>query len=170
MARRSGRVGKIARSDGATSAREPRNFTQQVKGDRQSRNSLSARNAFQPNSSLLKMDVQGLFASVVERWSLLTEEQKSKLINAFPPSYRVHSLNDNGALQCPISVEFARDDAIVRRDVARFKRDIESGCYMKKWQKDSKKAMIDRAQGQFDEYTAQCTEDCFGPFMEPQEA
>jgi len=139
------------------------------KGKRPKRNLLTLANAFQPKSPILKEDIQLLFATTVSNWSAMTEEKKQSLINVFPPTYRVYNTDEAGKLTCPITEDFAASDRIIKRDVARFKGDIEAGFYVKKWQEEGKRAMKERAEGQFNDYIRQHAEDSFGVVQEDQE-
>lgn len=53
--------------------------------------------------------------------------------------------------------------------MARFKRDVEAGFYVKKWQEEGKRAMIERVTGQFDDYLKQHAEENFGEMQTIQE-
>ncbi len=92
----------------------------------------------------------------------MSEDKKRGLIDAFPPTYRFHNMDETGKLKCPISEEFVENDKIIKRDVARFKRDVEAGFYVKKWQEQGNRAMKERAEGQFDDYIKQHADDNFG--------
>lgn len=133
------------------------------------RNLLTVSNAIQTNSPILKEDIQSLLAATVRTWSSLTEDKKRSLIDNFPPAYRIYHTAESDKLQCPITEDFAANDSIIKRDVARFKRDVEAGFYAKKWQDDGRKAMRERAEGQFDEYIKQHAEDSFGKKQHVQE-
>jgi hypothetical protein len=139
------------------------------KDKRPKRSLLTLANAFQPKSPILKEDIQLLFATTISNWSSMDEENKQSLINAFPPTYRIYNKDEAGKLKCPISEDFAASDRIIKRDVARFKGDIEAGFYVKRWQEEGKRAMKERAEGQFDDYIKQHAEDGFGAIQEDQE-
>lgn len=132
------------------------------KNKRANRNVLTIPNALQRTSPILKQDIQSLFASTILDWLSMTEDRKRNLINTFPPAYRNYDTDEAGKLKCPISAEFVANDSIIKRDVARFKRDVEAGFYVKKWQEEGKLAMKERVKGEFDEYLKQHAEDNFG--------
>jgi Asx homology domain len=140
------------------------------KNKRPRRNLLNSSNALQTNSPILKEDVQALFASTILNWSSMAEDKKRHFIDTFPPAYRIYTMDENGNLECPISEEFARNDNIIKRDVARFKRDIEAGFYLKKWQQEGRKAMTERAEGSFDVYIKQHADDNFGQHQQASQA
>ena len=68
----------------------------------------------------------------------------------------------DGGLECPVSPAFLQSDAYVRAGVARFKRDVEAGCWEAKWQEQARKARAERQEGQFDEYLKDHAEELFG--------
>lgn len=169
MARRSGRkTNPVEHYDPVLPIRD--NSTQiPKKNKRAERNLLTPSNALQTTSPILNEDVQSLFASTVHNWSSLTEDKQRRLIDTFPLAYRVHNEDEGGKLKCPITEEFVANDNIIKRDVARFKRDVEAGFYVKKWQDEGKKAMKERAEGQFDDYIKQHAESNFGQMKENRE-
>lgn len=168
MTRRSGRKTKAPEHfDPTLPIRD--SSTQTVKKNKQGkRYLLNPSNALQTNSPVLKEDLQSLLASTILAWSSLAETKKRDLIDVFPPAYRLYDTDENGKLKCPISEEFAANDSTIKRDVARFKRDVEAGFYLKKWQDGGKRAMSERAEGQFDEYIKQHAEDNFGRNQDQQ--
>ena len=162
MPRRSGRKTKVPEHFDPVLPIRDNSAQTSKKNKGQKRNLLKPSNALQTNSPILKEDIQSLFASTILNWSSMSEDKKRNLINVFPPAYRVHDTDHTGKLKCPISGEFAANDSIIRRDVARFKRDVEAGFYVKKWQDEGKRAIKERAEGQFDDYIKRHAEDNFG--------
>lgn len=162
MARRSGRTTKAAELFDPVVSIPERVANPSKKNKRSKRSNLTPSNVLQTNSPILQEDIQSLLASTILDWSSLTEDKKRSLIDVFPPAYRIYDTDETGKLKCPISGEFAANDSIIKRDVARFKRDIEAGFYLKKWQDEGRRAMKERAEGQFDEYIKQHAEDNFG--------
>lgn len=128
------------------------------------RGRLTPANALQTTSPILQQDLQSLFASTVSTWSTLPEAKKRILIDAFPPAYRIYESDDtaDAGLKCPISEHFVTNDHIIKRDVARFKRNVEEGLYLKKWQEEGKRAMKARVEGEFEEYLQWLAEEDFG--------
>ena len=169
MARRSGRTTKAPEHFDPGTLLPERAVEASKKNKRPKRNSLTPSNALQRNSPILQEDIQSLLASAILEWSSLTESKKRSLIDVFPIAYRIYDTDEAGKLKCPISGEFAANDSIIKRDVARFKRDIEAGFYLKKWQDEGRRAMIERAEGQFDDYIKQHAEDNFGTSPDVQE-
>jgi Asx homology domain len=168
MARRSGRQTKApGHFDPVLPIRDSSAQTSK-KNKRPKRNLLTPANALQPNSPILKEDIQSLFASTILTWSSMAEKKKRNLIDNFPPAYRLYKTDAAGNLTCPISEQFAASDSIIKRDVARFKRDVEAGFYVKKWHEEGKRAMKERMEGQFDNYIKQHAEDNFGTSQEEQ--
>jgi hypothetical protein len=166
MARRSGRQTKAPdQFDPVLPIRDSSAQTSKT-NKRPKRNLLTPANALQPNSPILKEDIQSLFASTILTWSSMTEKKKRNLIDNFPRAYRLYDTDAAGKLTCPISEQFAASDSIIKRDVARFKRDVEAGFYVKKWQEEGKRAMKERVGGQFDNYIKQHAEDNFGTIQE----
>lgn len=162
MARRSGRKTKAPEHFDPVVRIRDNSTKMSKKNKRQKRNLLTSANALQTNSPILKEDIQSLFASTILRWSSMTEEKKRNLIDAFPPAYRIHNTDETGKLRCPLSEKFVANDSIIKRDVARFKRDVEAGYYLKKWQDEGERAMKERAEGLFNDYIKQHAEDSFG--------
>lgn len=136
---------------------------------RRKRHPPTPANAFQKKSSILKDGIQSLFATAISNWSSMAEDKKRNLINVFPPAYRIYNTDEAGKLKCPISEDFAANDSVIKRDVARFKRDFQAGFYITKWQEEGKRAMKERAEGQFDDYIKQHAEDNFGAIQEGRE-
>jgi Asx homology domain len=170
MARRSGRKTKAPELfDPVVPIRDSSAQQATARNKRAKRNLLNPSNALQTNSPILKQDIQAFFASTVRNWSLLPEDKKRTLIDAFPTAYRTYDMDEMGRLNCPISEDFAANDNIVKRDVARFKRDVEAGFYLKKWQDEGKRAMQARADGQFDGYLQRLAEENFGRVQGSQE-
>lgn len=168
MARRSGRKTKAPEHfDPVLPIRDK--SAQTPKNKRAKRNLLVPSNALHTNSPILKEDIQSLFAATILTWSSLSEDKKRNLIAVFPSSYRKYETDELGKLKCPISEEFAANDSIIKRDVARFKRDVEAGYYVKRWQEEGKKAMKERVTGQFDDYIKQHAERNFGEVQGAQE-
>jgi Asx homology domain len=168
MSRRSGRQTKVPEHFEPVLANRTSTAQKSKKNKRQKRDLLTPANALQPNSPILHEDIQSLFSSTILSWATLSEHQKRILIDVFPPTYRNYDIDEAGKLKCPITAEFAAGDHIIKRDVARFKRDLEAGFYMKKWQDEGRKAMKERAEGLFDEYRMQHTEDHFGEVPDDQ--
>ena len=169
MARRSGRNTKAPEIFDPVLPIRDSSAPANQKTKRAKRNLLSPSNAFQTNSPILEQDIQSLFASAILDWSSLSEDKKHTLIGAFPPAYRIYDTDEAGKLKCPISDEFAANDNVIKRDVARFKRDVEAGFYLKKWQEEGRRAMQARAEGQFDDYLEWHAEDNFGRIQGTQE-
>lgn len=46
--------------------------------------------------------------------------------------------------------------------MARFKRDVEAGCWAEKWQREARQAMRERRDGKFDEFLREGVEEAFG--------
>jgi Asx homology domain len=168
MARRSGRKIKAPEIfDPVLPIRDSPDQTSKT-SKRPKRNLLTLSNALQTNSPVLKQDIQSLFANTVRDWSSLSESKKRSLLDAFPSRYRTYDTDEDGKLKCPISEDFTATDSIIKRDVARFKRDVKAGFYLKKWQEEGKRAMRDRAEGHFDYYIKHHAEDFFGEIQNVQ--
>lgn len=137
---------------------------------------LQPGNAFAMNSPVRKMDVQEMFAQVIIAWPNLSPETQQRLLDALPEQVSAQ-LKGNGGQQrepmadgneslpitCPISASFVKEDHVIRRDVARFKRDIADGNYRKRWQQDGQKAMKEREMGCFDTFIQEKAEKDFTP-------
>jgi Asx homology domain len=162
MARRSGRKTNVPDHFDLVDSIRDRAARTSKKQKRLTGNLLTPSNAFRTDSPILHTDIQLLFAATIRAWSTVPEDRKRELVDVFPPAYRVYDLDDEGKLKCPISTSFAANDSVVKRGVARFKRDIEDGFYLKRWQEEGRRAMRERVQGQFDEYIKQHAEDSFG--------
>lgn len=169
MARRSGRKTKAPEIFNPVLPIRDSSAQANQKHKRTQRSLLTPSNALQTTSPILKQDIQSLFASTLLDWSSLSEDKKHTLIGSFPPTYRIYDTDEAGKLKCPISDHFAANDKIIKRDVARFKRDIEAGFYLKKWQQEGRRAMQARAEGQFDDYLEWHAEENFGRVQGAQE-
>ena len=126
--------------------------------------SISAPRVLNADTPILNRDIHGFITTALSPafWSQYSEEEKRKLIDLFPAKYRHYDVDDNGSLKCPVSTDFIQTDSYVRAGVARFKRDVEAGCWEARWQVQARKAMEERKEGKFDEYLEDHAEECFG--------
>jgi hypothetical protein len=125
---------------------------------------LSAPRVLNSNTPILSQDIHGFITTALSPayWSQYSEEEKRKLIDLFPAVYRAYDVDADGKLECPVSIDFLQSDTCVKAGVARFKRDIEAGCWETKWQEQARKATQERKEGKFDEYLRDHAEECFG--------
>jgi hypothetical protein len=125
---------------------------------------LSATRVLNYNTPILTQDIHGFITTALSPayWSQYSETEKRKLIDLFPIAYRKYHTDGNGKLECPVTLEFLQSDTYVKTGVARFKRDVEAGCWEPKWQEQAKMAMQERKEGKFDEYLKEHAEQCFG--------
>lgn len=132
--------------------------------------SLSASKVLNSNTPILSQDIHGFIIATLSPmyWCSYSEQEKRQLIDLFPAAYRSYNVDAQGKLECPVSTEFLQSDTYVKAGVARFKRDVEAGCWEMKWQEQARKAMQERNEGKFDEYLKEHAEDCFGEDAEHQ--
>ena len=125
---------------------------------------LSASRVLNCNTPILTQDIHGFITTALSPayWSQYSEAEKRKLIDLFPVAYRKYHTDGNGKLECPVTMEFLQSDTYVKAGMARFKRDVEAGCWEAKWQEQARTAMQERKEGKFDEYLKEHAEECFG--------
>ena len=125
---------------------------------------LSPSQILKPTSPILNKDIHGFLSTCLSpvKWHEYSEDEKRRFIDLFPPAYRKYSLDTDGRLQCPVDVDFVKNDNYIKTAVASFKRDVESGFWDEKWQEQARKAMKERREGKFDGYLRDHTEELFG--------
>ena len=110
------------------------------------------------NSRLKKTDV---FHMLLEptAWTCLTPEQKLEILALLPSNYinvkLVDKLRSGTALDDARPREFNINFNLFRTDVAKFKEDLENGHLCKTWQASAEQAMVERAEGKFDDWKEQ---------------
>ena len=125
---------------------------------------LSATRVLNCNTPILTQDIHSFITTALSPayWSQYSEAEKRKLIDLFPVAYRKYHTDENGKLECPVTMEFLQSDPYVKAGMARFKRDVEAGCWEAKWQEQARTAIQERKEGKFDEYLKEHVEECFG--------
>ncbi len=125
---------------------------------------LSVPRVLSHNSPILNQDIHGFITTALSpvQWQQYTEEEKRKIIDLFPVACRRYHQDATGSLVCPVNIDFLQHDAYIKTGVARFKRDLENGCWEEKWQRDARKAMRERKEGKFDEYLKEHAQEQFG--------
>ena len=126
---------------------------------------ISAPRVLNANSPILTQDLHAFLTTALAPsvWSEYTEAEKRNLIDLLPAAYRNYNVNGaDGRLECPVSIAFLQSDAYVRAGVARFKRDVEAGCWEARWQEQARKARAERQEGEFDEFLKDRAEEWFG--------
>ena len=191
MSRRSGRFSKAPDfyDPSVPAIFTNRNSTNPSRQRRKGTQPLVPANALNTNSPILKADIQKLFANTIRTWATLSADTQHRLVSTFPVKYRIYEYEEapdtakhgldfretqaaassesipkpgTKKLKCPLSAEFIAEDEVVRRDVARFKRDVEEGYYLRKWQDEGERAMGLRVSGGFDAFIAAKAEREFG--------
>lgn len=116
-----------------------------------------------PQSAIITQDIQSFLIAAISGWDTnYSDAEKRKIIDSLPSAYRVCDYDETGALKCPISVEFIMGDPYLKRGMSKFKEEVSEGSYEDRWQQQARKAMVERAEGKFDEYLKQHTEEMFG--------
>ena len=125
---------------------------------------LSLPRVLNHSSPILNQDIHGFIAIALSpvQWQQYSEAEKRKIIDLFPEAYQSYEKDATGSLLCPVSVDFLWNDRYVKAGVARFKRDLENGCWEEKWQRDARKAMQERKEGNFDDYVKEHAQEQFG--------
>lgn len=120
-----------------------------------------------PQSAITSQDIQSFLITAISGWNTnYSDDEKRRIIDALPPAYRVCEYDEAGALKCPIGIEFIMGDPYLKRGISKFKEEVGEGSYEDRWQQQAKKAMAERADGMFDEYLQQHTEEMFGDVPE----
>ncbi|KAF2016528.1 hypothetical protein BU24DRAFT_422876 [Aaosphaeria arxii CBS 175.79] len=119
-----------------------------------------------------RLATHDLFHMLLEpqAWDSLTPADKTELINLLPPTQAnkdLLSLIEAGETDIPRPKEFTISYDPFRSDIARFQNDLRNGRRTKKWQADADQAMIDRANGTFDEWKEREKELWWGQNLDP---
>lgn len=115
------------------------------------------------SSGVANADIQAFLLTCVTGWDSYDLEEQRGIINTLPADRRFFVLNpETNKFTCPLAVDFVATDPHLKRATIRFKRDLDNGFYTQTWQRQSRQAMKDRAEGRFDDYLKQHIEDTFG--------
>jgi hypothetical protein len=115
------------------------------------------------SSGVVKADVRAFLVTCITGWDNYTIDEQRQIIENLPPSRRFQISNpETGKLTCPIDADLVANDPHLKRAVTRFTTDVSNGNYTPSWQEKARQAMKERAEGRFDEYMKQHTEDRFG--------
>lgn len=107
-------------------------------------------------------DLHAFLLSCLTSWSEYTEPQKQQIISSLPPAYQVRNIDADGNLECPLSMDFIREDPYLREGIEKFKRDVSEGYFDPTWRRNAMIAMREREEGKFDEYLHEKVEAEFG--------
>lgn len=114
-------------------------------------------------SRLVNTDIWHMLL-VPEAWDCLAADEKATLLSMLPPTEKTTALLAKataGVEDVERPKELQGGD-ILRTDIAKFQNDLANGYLGKTWQKAAGDAMIDRAEGKYDEWKAQETEIWWG--------
>ncbi|KPI36722.1 uncharacterized protein AB675_10100 [Cyphellophora attinorum] len=115
------------------------------------------------SSGVVNADIQAFLLTCVTGWESYSADEQRDIINTLPQGRRLFVTNpETGKYTCPLEVDFIASDTYMKRAIARFKNDLKEGHYTQTWQRQSRQAMKDRAEGRFDEYLKRHLEDTFG--------
>lgn len=114
-------------------------------------------------------DLHAFLLTCLASWSEYSEAQKDQIISSLPPTYQIRRTDADGKLECPLSVEFLREDNYLREGIEKFKRDVGEGYFDPTWRKNAAMAMRERGEGRFDEYLRDKVEAEFGDVVEEDE-
>lgn len=114
-------------------------------------------------------DLHAFLLTCLKSWSDYTEAQKHQIIASLPPTYRIHITDSEGNLECPLSIDFIREDTYLREGIEKFKRDVGEGYFDPTWRKNAGIAMREREEGKFDEYLRDKVDAEFGEVVPEQQ-
>ena len=126
--------------------------------------SWAASKILTPSSAIIvaPVDIHAFLVTCISGFDGYTEDEKRGIIDSLPPSYRQYNLDESGKLLCPITTDFVLSDSFLKRGVSKFMNDVEEGYYDPAWQTKARKAMQERREGKFDQYSKQHVEELFG--------
>ena len=126
--------------------------------------SWAASKILTPSSAIISpsVDIHAFLVTCISGFDGYTEDEKRGIIDSLPASYRQYNLDESGKLLCPITTDCVLSDSFVKRGVSKFVNDVEEGYYDPAWQTRARKAMQERREGKFDEYSKQHVEEMFG--------
>ena len=110
-------------------------------------------------------DLPAFLLTCLTSWSDYTEAQKHQIISSLPPTYQIRRTDSDGKLECPLSIEFIREDNYLREGIEKFKRDVGEGYFDPTWRKNAAMAMREREEGRFDDYLRDKVEAEFGDIV-----
>lgn len=114
-------------------------------------------------SHILSKDLHFFLVTCIAAWNrTYHEEEKCRIIATLPVAYRLYKFDADGKLMCPVNMEIMDGDQGIKSAVPKFKENVGSGYYEKSWQKSALKAMQERAEGKFDAYLLDQSEEIFG--------
>jgi hypothetical protein len=96
-------------------------------------------------------DLHAFLVTCLTSWSEYTEAQKQQVIASLPPTYQTSKTDVDGNLECPLSIDFTREDTYLREGIEKFKRDVGEGYFDPTWRKTAAIAMRDREEAEFGE-------------------
>lgn len=118
---------------------------------------------FTKASAVVTADLQTFLLTCITGWDAYSLEEQRSIIDTLPISRRSYETDsETGELKCPLDADFVATDPYLKRAVKRFQTDVENGYYTQTWQRQSRQAMKDRAEGKFDEYLKHHVEETFG--------
>jgi hypothetical protein len=143
--------------------KKPQVFTIEPPPTKSSGGSWSASKVLTKSSGVINADIQAFLLTCVAGWESYSADEQRDIIGTLPQGRRIYVTNpETGKYTCPLEVDFIASDPYMKRAIVRFKNDLKDGHYSQTWQRQSRQAMKDRADGRFDKYLKQHLEDTFG--------
>lgn len=116
-----------------------------------------------------------------ENWVRYTDDEKQQILRSLPGSVKSQMRRQFESSECttqeggvqstdefagvsmtaPLSADAILSNDYLKRQIARFRRDVANGYYQKTWQNQARRAQQDVADGKLDEYLRLHAEELF---------